>query len=115
MISACGFGTLLGHPASPIVRHVSNPTWLRMMMGIAMGSTAVSLIYSKLGKRSGAHMNPATTFTFLRLGKINFGDAIFYVAAQFVGAILGVMIAAVAFGNWLSHPSVDYVVTKPGR
>jgi aquaporin Z len=114
MISACGFGTLLGHPASPVVRYVENPTLLRMMMGVAMGSTAISLIYSKLGKRSGAHMNPATTFTFLRLGKIELTDALFYIAAQFMGAILGVLLAGFAFGSGLSHPSVDYVVTKPG-
>ncbi len=115
MISACSFGTLLGHPASPVVRYVGNPTLLRVMIGAAMGSTAISLIYSKLGKRSGAHMNPATTFTFLRLGKIHLADALFYIAAQFMGAILGVAISGFAFGSWLSHPSVNYVVTKPGR
>ena len=39
-------------------------------MGLAMGATAIALIYSPWGKRSGAHMNPAMTLTFLRLGKI---------------------------------------------
>ena len=45
-------------------------------MGIAMGLTAVALIYSPLGARSGAHMNPAVTLTFLRLGKIAPVDAV---------------------------------------
>lgn len=115
MISACGFGTLLGHPDSPVVRLVNNPALLRMMMGVAMGSTAIGLIYSPFGKRSGAHMNPAATLTFFRLGKIESGDAVFYVVAQFVGAIAGVAAAGMILGAWLSHPSVNYVVTLPGQ
>ncbi len=115
MISACSFGTLLGHPDSPVVRFVRDPTLLRVLMGLAMGATAVALIYSSFGKRSGAHMNPATTLTFLRLGKIELMDALFYIAAQFAGAIAGVGVADIVLGAWLSHPSVDYVVTLPGR
>ena len=71
MFCACAFGTLLGYPESPIVRVIRNPTRLRVLMGLAMGSTAAALIYSKFGKRSGAHLNPSTTLTFLRLGKSN--------------------------------------------
>src|SRR5262245_13381826 len=67
MVSACSFGTLFAHPESPVVRLVRNPTLLRTLMGVAMGSTAAALIYSKFGKRSGAHLNPSTTLTFLRL------------------------------------------------
>jgi aquaporin Z len=115
MISACSFGTLFGHPDSPVVRFVQDPVLLRVLMGLAMGTTAVVLIYSSFGKRSGAHMNPATTLTFLRLGKIDPTDALFYIAAQFAGAIAGVGIASIALGAWLSHPSVNYVVTLPGR
>jgi aquaporin Z len=115
MISACSFGTLFGHPDSPVVRVVQNPVLLRILMGLAMGTTAVILIYSSLGKRSGAHMNPSTTLTFLRLGKIEPIDALFYIAAQFVGAIAGVGFAGIALGEWLSHPSVNYVATLPGR
>ena len=39
-------------------------------MGLAMGVTAVSIIYSRWGQRSGAHMNPAVTLTYFRLGKV---------------------------------------------
>jgi aquaporin Z len=115
MMSACGFGTLLGHPDSPVVRLVQDGYWRRVLMGIAMGSTAVTLIYSRFGKRSGAHMNPATTLTFWRLGKMDGADAMFYMAAQFVGGISGVIIAGIALGGRLSHPSVNYVVTLPGQ
>jgi aquaporin Z len=114
MISACSFGVLLFHPDSQVVRVIQNPVLLRVLMGLAMGTTAVALIYSPLGKRSGAHMNPSTTLTFLRLGKIPPVDAFFYMVSQFAGAIAGVGIASFVLGAWLSHPSVDYVVTLPG-
>jgi aquaporin Z len=115
MLSACTFGTLFAHPDSPVVRAVRNPTLLRILMGMAMGSTSAALVYSRLGKRSGAHLNPSTTLTFLRLGKIQSIDALFYIAAQFVGAILGVYAGSIALRSWLAHPAVDYVVTLPGR
>jgi aquaporin Z len=115
MVSACTFGTLLAHPESPLVRVIRNATQLRILMGLAMGCTAAAIIYSKFGKRSGAHLNPSTTFTFWRLGKIESVDAFFYVVAQFVGATVGVCIARVALGEWLAHPAVNYVVTLPGQ
>ena len=55
------------------------------------------------------------TFTFLRLGKIKPWDAIFiYMAAQFTGAVLGVVFIARFLGTQISHPAVRYVVTVPG-
>jgi hypothetical protein len=50
----------------------------RVLAGIAMGLTAVSIISTPWGQRSGAHMNPALTLTFLSLGKIAPWDALFY-------------------------------------
>ena len=70
MISACGFTILLGHPASPVSPLIPDPFVRRALTGIAMGATAMTLVYSPLGRRSGAHMNPSMTLTFLRLGKI---------------------------------------------
>jgi aquaporin Z len=84
-------------------------------MGIAMGITAVLIIHSPMGKRSGAHFNPAITLTYFRLGKIGLWDAVFYVLFQFVGGVLGVAVAATIFGSSLSAPAVDYLVTVPGR
>src|SRR4051812_50074326 len=70
MISACAFGTLFFHPASPVIGAIPDPTLRRIPMGLAMGMTAVVLIYSPIGMRSGAHMNPSTTLTVFRLGKV---------------------------------------------
>jgi len=114
MISAFTFATILEHPASPVHRALPNALLRRLLMGLAMGSTAIAIIYSPWGKRSGAHINPSTTLTFFRLGKIDKWDAMFYVAAQFIGGLLGAICAAVALSTWASHPAVNYVVTMPG-
>jgi aquaporin Z len=71
------------------------------------------LIYSPMGKRSGAHMNPAVTLAFLRLGKIKGWDALFYVGAQFIG-VGGVLAVALCVGHIVGDPSVKYIATLPG-
>src|SRR5688500_20398840 len=83
-------------------------------MGMAMGSTAIAIIFSPLGKRSGAHFNPSVTWTFFRLGKIEAWDAAFYTLFQFAGGIAGVMLASFTLGQLVSHQSVNYAATLPG-
>jgi NADH dehydrogenase len=86
----------------------------RAIAGLAMGLTAIALIYSPWGKQSGAHMNPAVTLTFLRLGKIRARDAFFYIGAQFVGGAAGVAVVALVARSWIADPSVAFVATVPG-
>jgi aquaporin Z len=80
-----------------------------------MGGTAILIIRSPMGKRSGAHFNPAITLTYFRLGKIDKWDAGFYVVSQFIGGICGVGFSALCLGSSLAVPAVDYAVTVPGR
>jgi aquaporin Z len=115
MVSACVFGTLLEHPASPL-RHAIQEPWLRrVLMGLAMGSTAVAIVYSPWGQQSGAHLNPSVTLAFFRLGRVPAWDAVFYATAQFAGGALGVAVASLALGAALGDPAVNYVATVPGR
>jgi aquaporin Z len=93
---------------------VPQPVVRRLLMGLAMGGTAVILNYSGWGKQSGAHYNPAVTLTFLRLGRIGPRDAWAYVAAQFVGSVLGVGAAALLAGPLVADAAVRYAVTVPG-
>jgi aquaporin Z len=104
MVSACVFGVLLTEIAGEFAR--------RLAGGIAMGLTAVAIIYSPLGKRSGAHMNPAVTLAFWTLDKIAGFDAIFYIAAQILGGLAGVITGGLIVGPALAQ--VDYVATAPG-
>src|SRR6185295_3355311 len=76
MVSAGVFGTLLESPASPVHRALPGPVLRRVLMGLAMGLTAVGLVYSPWGRRSGAHINPAFTLTMFRLGRVRGRDAV---------------------------------------
>ena len=115
MISACLSVFVLEHPASPVPPRIRSPAVRRAIIGLMMGVTAVALIYSPWGQRSGAHMNPGTTLAFLTLGKIKPWDAVFYIAAQFAGGIGGVLLSAVVLGPAIRHESVNYITTMPGK
>lgn len=114
MISAGLFGTLLEYPQSPVHQAIADDGVRRMLMGVAMGLTAVGIIYSPWGQQSGAHLNPAVTLTFLRLGKIGRADALFYIAAQCIGGLAGVLAVALTLGEPFTQPPVSYVITLPG-
>jgi len=114
MVSAASMTVALEHPASPLRALLPGALERRMLMGMAMGLTAAAIIYSPWGRRSGAHMNPAVTLTFFRLGKVSGRDATAYVAAQFVGGVLGIALAAGVLAPWISDPTVNFVATAPG-
>ncbi|MFN7961651.1 MAG: aquaporin [Thermoanaerobaculia bacterium] len=115
MVSAGLFGTLLFAPGSPALVALPSELLRRALMGLAMGGTAVGLIYSPWGQRSGAHFNPAVTLTFLRLGKVSAWDAGWYILAQAAGGTLGVLVVAALVGPAFTTLPVDWVVTEPGR
>lgn len=114
MVAACLFGALYEFPSSPLHQSIMSSLLRRALMGLSMGLTAIAIIYSPWGQQSGAHINPAVTLTFFRLGKVRFWDAFFYIAAQFGGAVLGVALVAEFLGREVSDPAVRYVVTMPG-
>ncbi|HEV3485290.1 MAG TPA: aquaporin, partial [Vicinamibacterales bacterium] len=114
MASAATFATVLQHPSSPLSSWMAGGVAGRVPMAAAMGLTAMALIYSPWGRRSGAHMNPAVTITFLRLRKIAARDAAGYVVAQFVGGCAGIATATTLLAQLPADPSVNYVATLPG-
>lgn len=115
MISAGVFTALLEYPNSP-VRHVLPSDFVRLALnGLAMGLTAIGIIYSPWGARSGAHMNPAVTWTFFRLGKVKPWDALFYPIFQVLGGIAGVLLVKLALREIFTEAPVNYVVTVPGK
>ncbi|HEY9639987.1 MAG TPA: aquaporin [Coleofasciculaceae cyanobacterium] len=115
MISAGVFTVLFEYPNSPVHQTITNGDLRRLLIGIAMGLTAIALIYSPWGKQSGAHMNPAVTLTFYRLGKVKRQDALFYILFQGLGGLAGVYLVAVLFNAAFTQSPVSYIVTVPGR
>ncbi|PYU20798.1 MAG: hypothetical protein DMG30_19970 [Acidobacteria bacterium] len=69
----------LQHPASIVRQFISGGVARRVLTGLVMGATAIAIVISPWGKRSGGHFNPAITFSFYRLGKVEFWDAWLYV------------------------------------
>jgi aquaporin Z len=115
MVSACLVTALFEHPASPVRGAMPNADARRALIGVAMGLTAIAIIYSPWGKRSGAHINPAVTLTFLRLRRVAPWDAVFYVVAQIAGGTAGVALSYMLLPAAVMHPSVNYVITTPGE
>ena len=114
MFLVCAFATLLQHPTSPVRHFIASAVVRRAIMGLLVGSTVVAIILTPWGKQSGGHFNPAVTLTFYRLEKVAFRDTLFYVIAQFAGAVGGVGIAAYVLRGAPENPAVLYAVTAPG-
>lgn len=114
MVSATFFAGLLELPGQPLREWIPDPAQRRWLMGLAMGLTAVALIYSGWGKRSGAHMNPAVTLAFWYLGRIEKRDVPGYIVAQFIGGAGAMLMLKALFFNFVSAPAVSYVQTLPG-
>ena len=115
MASACGFSVLLESPESPVNQLISNNFHRLILMGIAMGGTALGIFYSPIGKFSGAHINPAVTLSYWRLGKIHSTDAFFYIFSQYLGGTLVVYLMAFFIGNPLTAPPINYAITIPAN
>lgn len=111
MVSAVVFTAILEHPSSSVRQVIADPFLRRMLIGIAMGLTAIGIIYSPWGKQSGAHINPSVTLTFFRLGKVKPWDAFFYIIAQFIGGLAGVLLVAAV----IRVPSQTLLLTTLSR
>lgn len=114
MISAAVFTILFEYPGLPTSEYIQDPTLRRIIIGLAMGGTCVALIYSPIGKRSGAHMNPAVTLAFYSLGKVSRADTAWYILFQFIGGFGGIALVGLVVWPYLSAPSVEFIATVPG-
>jgi aquaporin Z len=114
MFSACTVVALIEYPGSPVHQFLPDSVLRRVLTGIAMGLTAICIVYSPWGKQSGAHFNPSFTLAFFRLGKIHATDALFYILFQFAGGVGGVLLSLWVIGDPIRHASVNYVATVPG-
>ncbi|XP_034957811.1 aquaporin-2-like [Zootoca vivipara] len=74
-----GLGAALNWPASP-------PNVLQISLAFGL---AIATLVQAVGHVSGAHINPAVTVACLVGSQVSFLRAIFYVAAQILGAVTG--------------------------
>jgi aquaporin Z len=113
MVVATIVTTIFQLPNSPVHQAIADPLLRRFLIGVIMALTSMSIVYSPLGMRSGAHLNPSVTLTFWRLKKIRSIDACFYILAQALGAILGIWFAGILIGMAIADPAVNYIATVP--
>lgn len=115
LMEAWGLGVLMlvAAAAGVLLPHSGSGAWQRMAGGAAVAVTAALLVYSRWGRQSGAHFNPAMTFVFFMLGKVRPWDAVFYATFQTAGATAGLLVAALLFGDVLRLPPVEWLATYP--
>jgi aquaporin Z len=81
-------------------------------IGAVFGLLAAAVAISPLGKRSGAHLNPAVTLGFFLRGHVHRHDVLGYMLAQVLGALAAAAIFTVALGSWAAD--VHDAITQPG-
>jgi aquaporin Z len=70
-----------------IVNDLNGNVITHLGVAIAWGLVVLTMIYS-IGSKSGAHMNPAVTLSFLLDKRISLKKSTYYITAQITGAIL---------------------------
>ena len=114
MVSIAVFGTYFLSPLSPLISVFPNEALRVFFLSLIMAATAVFITISPVTSPSGAHINPAVTLCFLRLGRISKKDAFFYIVFQLAGGTLAVYLMAYILQDIFTQPPVNYAVTRPG-
>jgi aquaporin Z len=97
---------------SPIAAALPSEGARRAITGFLFGATGGFIALSRVGKESGAHINPAVTLAFWLLGKLDGRTSLGYVAAQIAGAAAGCL-PLLAWGGM--GRSVAFGATLPGE
>lgn len=108
---------------SAMLRLVPGEGTRRLITGFLFGTIGGSIALSPVGRVSGAHINPAVTFGFWLMGKLDARVALGYVLAQLGGAVLGAvplltwgaMGRSVAFGATLPGPGYGTAAVLAGE
>jgi glycerol uptake facilitator protein/aquaporin Z len=98
---------------SVLFEGVPEPRFRLLVIGVLVGLLVPALMVSPLGRRSGAHMNPAISLAMWRFGNLPGAAVVPYVTAQLAGSFLGVLAARGVWGGPLSAPGVAYSALQP--
>lgn len=107
-----GFGAVaaLESGRSPLASDLASGVRL-VIIGAVFGLLAAAVATSPVGRRSGAHLNPAVTLGFLLRGHTSLRDAIGFALAQTGGALVAAAGFAAVWGNWAT--TVKTARTQP--
>lgn len=96
---------------SPVRRIVPNELLRTALSAFLFGCVGTAVTLSRVGKESGAHINPAVTMGFWMMRKLDTRAAAGYIVAQLLGASLGAL-PLLAWGSM--GRSVAFGATIPG-
>ena len=85
--------------SSPVARTCPSTSARLLLTGVLFAGTGSLVALSPLGRRSGAHLNPAVTLAFWTQRKVHPHDLAGYVIAQIAGAVTAVACLRVVWGT----------------
>ncbi len=94
-----------------VVNAIPDAGLRRLITGFLFGSTGAAIAYSRVGKVSGAHINPVVTLAFHIKEKLSARETVGYIVAQFAGAVAG-CVPLLLWGS--AGKSVGFGSTTPG-
>ncbi len=84
----------------------------RYITGFLFGCIGCAITLSRIGKVSGAHINPTVSFAFYLKGRMSFRHMLYYIISQSAGGIVG----ALPLLLWKSRGAgIHYAATVPGN
>jgi aquaporin Z len=101
--------------ASPLAHHLHGTHLRLLVVGFFFAGSGAAVTISPIGRRSGAHLNPAVTLAFFLKRHVSWHDLIGYVVAQLTGATAGAGLAVAIWRRHDSSPPVHYAITTPGH
>jgi aquaporin NIP len=107
---AIGVAFLMIIGCGSIIIYKGNPGLPSLMIPLAFG-TIICLMISAMAHISSAHFNPAVTLAFLAIKKIKILDSLFYIVAQFTGAMVGIFFLTLIFPGSPSYGNTIPAVT----
>lgn len=101
----------LMNPTSPIAITDIHPALA--VVGLIVGITLLTLIRSRWGRRSGAHLNPAVSIALWLMRAFPGRAVLPYTAAQLAGSFAGAALAGAVWGNSATTAPVRYAAVAP--
>ena len=108
-----GFTTIaaLESPLSPLNEALPSAVLRLVLIGAVFGILAAIVALSPVGRRSGAHLNPAVTIGFWAHGQTHTHDLLGFIAAQCLGAVLAAAAFFATSGSWAE--TANFARTEP--
>ena len=99
-------------PGAPGRSAIDSAGWRLVVIGACFGILAAAVAVSPIGKRSGAHLNPAVTFGFFLRKHTHVSDLAGYGLAQLTGALAAAAALRATWQTWA--PQINDARTSPG-